>query len=115
MKKILSIIFLSIVLVSCAKQEPYYFEDVTDKMSLPPIEWARTFEILIKKDCGEKEQFNTTTNQLEKVSFLCEATINKHRFFRVMKEDRRYEFYELIDFWDTASGDWEWRLSNNTF
>lgn len=55
------------------------------------------------------------TNQLEKVSFLCEATINKHRFFRIMKEDRRYEFYELIDFWDTASGDWEWKLSNNTF
>jgi hypothetical protein len=32
-----------------------------------------------------------------------------------MKEDRKYEFYELIDFWDTPSGDWEWKLSTNTF
>ena len=62
-----------------------------------------------------EEKFDTTNNEMRYIPTLCEATINKHRFFRIMKEDRRYEFYELIDFWDTASGDWEWKLSNNTF
>lgn len=121
MKKIILFILLSLVLVSCKKEysfpegwdtsEWYYFQDVTETWTLPEIEWAKTFEILKKEDCWVSEKFDITENKLVTVSYNCPAMIEWNYFFRVMMEDGKYRYYELIE---NSDGD-EWILSNNTF
>lgn len=129
MKKTITLILLSLALVSCGRREDaitdieepeYYFEDVTDKMTLPPLDGARTFEILIKRNCWSRNEFDTQNTRIVSKEYPCEDTLNWNRFFRVTKEwfpafqDWYYELVDIDVVWEETVK-YNWRLSQYTF
>lgn len=86
-------------------------------MTLPPLEGAMTFEILLKKNCGLRDEFDTQNTRIVWKEYPCEATLNWNRFFRVTKDTWLTEYYELAEIdvvWEETVKD-NWRLSQYTF
>lgn len=85
MKKLLTLILLSLALISCGKlqredvetwdttENKYYFKEVPEEWTLPPMEWATSFEILMQKDCWVDEKFDTQNNKIVFKSYDCFA------------------------------------------
>lgn len=120
---------LSLVLVSCGKEysfqegwdtsEWYYFKEYVLEETDKPIEWAISYEVLMKENCWEREMFDSLNTKVVSSSYPCYALVWSENLYRVMVNDIGvYKYYNLIPQYDYELEKYtgnEFILSDNTF